>query len=180
MTSTINTYDGHGKDDSDDDIVKRLRAMVERSDPRGSYYIEPTWRINGVSISQHMSPDRRDTARRTRLRKFEIPTRHRTYDFKQFLQGLCRSELREIIMNLCLRSLDTHKDVVEILKCMQKKKPRPLSFGGHVNNPTVGLYLYCRTQRELVDIILEIASYDETGYFKQDVRDLAMVIKEKD
>ncbi|KAI0103906.1 hypothetical protein GGR51DRAFT_561283 [Nemania sp. FL0031] len=180
MTFTINTSDGDDKGDSRDNIMKRLREMIERSDYRGSYYIEPTWRINGLSISKHTSPDRRDTVRRTKLRKFEFPSHHRTYDFKQFLHGLGCSELREIIMNLCLRNLDTHKDVVDILKRMQQKKPRSISTGRRISNPTVGLYLYCRTQKELVDIILEIASYDETGYFKQDIKDLAMVIREKD
>lgn len=83
-------------------------------------------------------------------------------------------------MNTCLKSLDTHKDVVEILKRMQSKKPRPISVRGRVQNPTAGLYLYCRTHRELVDIILEIARHDDTGHFKQDVKDLVMVMKEKE
>ncbi|RYC60533.1 hypothetical protein CHU98_g5662 [Xylaria longipes] len=54
------------------------------------------------------------------------------------------------------------------------------SLRARVQSPTAGLYLYCRTQRELVDIILEILKYDETEHFKQDVKDLIMVIKERD
>ncbi|KAI1125547.1 hypothetical protein F5Y10DRAFT_267975 [Nemania abortiva] len=180
MTFTINAYDSDGKGDSEENILQKLRDMIERSDPRGSYYIEPTWRINGVSISQRTSPNRPEMLSRTRFPRLKIPLRPRTTDFKHLLRGLSRSELREIIMNFCLKSIDTHKDVIDILKRMQTKKPRPISLRSHVQNPTVGLYLYCRTQRELVEIILEISSYDETGYFKQDVRDLVMVMKEKE
>lgn len=82
-------------------------------------------------------------------------------------------------MNFCLKNLETHRAVVDILKRMQKQKPRPISARERVHNPTAGLYLYCRSQRELVDIVLEIVRRDETGYFRQDVRDLIMVIKEK-
>lgn len=95
------------------------------------------------------------------------------------MRSLSSSELREVIMNLCLKSLETHKDVVEILKRMQRQRPRPISARERVRNPTAGLYLYCRSQRELVDIVLEVVRHDETGYFRQDVRDLVMVIREK-
>ena len=83
-------------------------------------------------------------------------------------------------MNCCLKSLNTHKDVVDILKRMQTKKPRPICLGGRRQNQKAGLYLYCRTHRELIDIIIELAKYDETGCFEQDVRDLTRVIQEKD
>ncbi|KAI0465875.1 hypothetical protein F4859DRAFT_344311 [Xylaria cf. heliscus] len=172
----INNGDG----DSGESILKNLRDMVERTDPRGSYYIEPTWRINGVPISECDSPHLSHPAHPTRQVRFDSLERHRKSTFKRWLWELRSSELREIIMNLCLRSLDTHRDVVRILKRMQKKKPRPISIGERVQNPTAGLYLYCRTQQELVDIILEISRYDENGYLKQDVKDLIMVIRQRD
>ncbi|GAP88459.2 hypothetical protein SAMD00023353_2901430 [Rosellinia necatrix] len=171
MPFTISSHNDHSKGASDESILQNLRDMVERADPRESYYIEPTWRINGVPISRCPSPD---PAQATGL------PNPRKSTFKQHLCGLHSSELREIIMNTCLKSHDAHKDVVDMLKRMQKKKPRPISLGDRVQNPTVGLYLYCRTQRELVDIVLELSKRDETGYFKRDVKDLVMVIKEKD
>ncbi|KAI0430789.1 hypothetical protein F5Y09DRAFT_306880 [Xylaria sp. FL1042] len=144
------------------------------------YYIEPTWRINGIPISQCASPDSRQPASAIRQPNLEIPPLGRRLTFKQHLRKLHDSELREIIMNFCLKSLDTHKDVVELLKCMHKKKPRPISLGERVQNPTAGLYLYCRTHRELVEILIELARNDETGCFEQDARDLARVIREKE
>ncbi|KAI0407141.1 hypothetical protein F4802DRAFT_554303 [Xylaria palmicola] len=174
MAFTINTFDDEGN--SDEDILKNLRDMVERSDPRGSYYIEPTWRINGVPISECASPATSPSKRR----RCQIQEPSNRPTFKQGLRQLRSSELREIIMNFCLKSLDTHRDVVQILKQMQKKHPRPISLGDRVQNPTAGLYLYCRTQKELVDIVLEMSTYDETGSFKQDVRDLVKVMKEKE
>lgn len=144
-----------------------------------SYYIEPTWRINGVSIPQLPSPHRPATAYAARLPKSDIPARPRATTFKQHIRSLSCSELREIIMNLCLKSLETHREVVEMLKRMQRQRPTPISLRERVQNPTAGLYLYCRSQRELVDIVLEITRHDETGYFRQDVRDLIMVMKEK-
>lgn len=83
-------------------------------------------------------------------------------------------------MNACLKNMDAHRDVVEMLKHMQRKRPRPISLGDRVQNPTAGLYLYCRNQRELVDIVIELGRRDATGSFKQDVKDLIMVIQEKD
>jgi hypothetical protein len=82
-------------------------------------------------------------------------------------------------MNASLKSLDTHKGVVRILKRMQQKKPRPISAKERIQRPTVGLYLYCRTQHELVDIVLELARQDRTGCFKQDIKDLIMIMEEK-
>ncbi|KAI0856907.1 hypothetical protein F4860DRAFT_528638 [Xylaria cubensis] len=180
MTFTINTNNGAGDGDSDEGILINLRDMVERTDPRGSYYLEPTWRINGVPISECGNLESPHAAIPTRQVRFETLARHRKPTLKQCLWGLRSSDLREIIMNLCLRSLDTHKDVVAILKRMQRKKPRPISLEKRVQNPTAGLYLYCRTQRELIDIILEISQYDDTEHFKQDVKDLIMVIKERE
>ncbi|KAI1750265.1 hypothetical protein F4782DRAFT_548757 [Xylaria castorea] len=167
-------------EDSDEGILKNLRDMVERTDLRGSYYLEPTWRINGVPISECGSPDPSHAAIPMKQVRFQALARHGKSTIKQSLSGLHSSDLREIIMNLCLRSLDTHKDVVAILRRMQRKKPRPISLGKRVQSPTAGLYLYCRTQRELIDIILEISQYDETEHFKQDVKDLIMVIKERE
>ncbi|KAJ3577856.1 hypothetical protein NPX13_g2712 [Xylaria arbuscula] len=147
--------------------------MVERSDPRGAFYIQPTWTINGIPLSQYPSAD-------SRVPNLDAAPRTRKPTFEGLLRGLRSSELREIIMNCCLKSLNTHKDVVDILKRMQAKKPRPICLSGRVQNPTAGMYLYCRTHRELIDIIIELAKYDETGCFEQDVRDLARVIQEKD
>ncbi|KAI3333707.1 hypothetical protein F4824DRAFT_231576 [Ustulina deusta] len=180
MAFTINTLNSDGNDDPKEGILHNLRHMVERTDPRGSYYIEPTWRINGIPISRCASPDSRRRTSATRPPKFDTLARPRQPTFKQHLREQRSSDLREIIMNFCLRSLDTHKDVVEMLKRMQKKKPRPISLGERVQNPTVGLYLYCRTHRELVDIIIDLARHDETGYFERDVRDLTRVIQEKE
>ncbi|KAI0544992.1 hypothetical protein F4679DRAFT_588920 [Xylaria curta] len=178
MTFTINTNNGDG--DSDEGILRNLRDMVERTDPRGSYYLEPTWRINGVPISECGNLDTPNATIPTRQVRFVTSARHRKPTLKQCLWGLRSSDLREIIMNLCLRNLDTHKDVVAILKRMQRKKPRPISLGKRVQSPSAGLYLYCRTQRELIDIVLEISQYDDTEHFKQDVKDLIMVIKERE
>ncbi|KAH8160268.1 hypothetical protein CIB48_g7986 [Xylaria polymorpha] len=178
MAFTINNNDGDG--DSDEGLLKNLRDIVERTDPRGSYYIEPTWRINGVPISEYGSPHLSPTVQPTRRVRFETLAQHKRSAFERCLWGLRCSELREIIMNLCLRSLNTHKDVVRMLKRMQKKNPRPISLGERVQNPTAGLYLYCRTQQELVDIILEISRHDGDEHFRQDIKDLIMVIKERE
>ncbi|KAF2963028.1 hypothetical protein GQX73_g10536 [Xylaria multiplex] len=175
----MNTYNSDGSSDPNGDILHGLRDMVERTDPRGTYYIEPTWRINGIPLSRCVSPDLHQSTRVLKPLKFESLRRPRKPTLKQHLRELRSSELREIIMNVCLKSLNTHKDVVQILKRMQKKKPRPISHGERVENPTAGLYLYCRTHRELVDIIIELAGYDESGYFERDVRDLGRVIQEK-
>ncbi|KAK5637411.1 hypothetical protein RRF57_013123 [Xylaria bambusicola] len=164
---------GDGSGVTNEGILHTLRDMVERIDPRGAFYIQPTWCINGIPISRYPGPDSRQQAKAT-------PSRPRKAMFEEHLRGLRSSELREIIMNCCLKSLNTHKDVIDILKRMQTKKPRPICLGERVQNPTAGLYLYCRTHRELIDIIIELAKYDETGCFERDVRDLTRVIREKD
>jgi len=82
-------------------------------------------------------------------------------------------------MNASLKNLDAHREVVRILKRMHDRKPRPITLGQRVHRPNVGLYLYCRSQSELVDIILELARQDGTGHFKQDVKDLIRVMQEK-
>ncbi|KAI1188027.1 hypothetical protein F5B17DRAFT_452383 [Nemania serpens] len=179
MTFATDPYNGESSGSSEEDILHHIRDMVKRADARGSYYIEPTWRINGVSISRLSSPRLPATANAAKHLRSEIPARPRVSTFKQHIRSLSCSELREIIMNFCLKNLETHRAVVDILKRMQKQKPRPISARERVHNPTAGLYLYCRSQRELVDIVLEIVRRDETGYFRQDVRDLIMVIKEK-
>ncbi|KAI1170075.1 hypothetical protein F4777DRAFT_145416 [Nemania sp. FL0916] len=179
MAMRRRSYHGGGEDF--EDILRNFRTMVERVDRRGSYYIEPTWRINGIPISQcATSSDLSDVTNPMRPFKPDLPPRLRTSSFRRSLYELRDSELREIIMNACLKNWDTHKDVVKILKQMQRKRARPMSVRQHVQNPTAGLYLYCRTQRELIDIILEIESRDEMGYFRQDVMDLVMVMKEKE
>ncbi|KAI8625960.1 hypothetical protein F5Y19DRAFT_448497 [Xylariaceae sp. FL1651] len=170
MTFTKSTYDG---------ILGDLRRMIERVDPRGAYYIEPTWRINGATILQRSRPESLQTSL-AQSPTYRAPVQPRKLRFKERLRSLNSSQLREIIMNACLKSLCTHKKVVRILKRMQKKKPRPFCSGGSVRRPTVGLYLYCRTQRELVEIILELAEEDGTGCFKQDVKDLIMVMEKQD
>ncbi|KAI1820686.1 hypothetical protein F4861DRAFT_522111 [Xylaria intraflava] len=191
MAFNIYTSDSDSKTDSREGILQSLRDMIKRVDPRGSYHIEPTWRVNGMPVSRSSSPDLphpRDRRLRAGpdLSRIMGPKRYRKYDygtrlsFNPFIRGLHSSELREVIMNACLKNMDTHRDVISILKRMQKRRPRPISHDGRVRNPTVGLYLYCRTQRELVDIVLELERNDDTGYFKQDVRDLVMVMKEKE
>ncbi|KAI0808636.1 hypothetical protein GGR55DRAFT_652255 [Xylaria sp. FL0064] len=180
MSFNIKGYDGHANGKPDGGILYGLRDMVQRTDPRGCYYIEPTWRINGVPISRCPSPGSHRPASAIRQPDLGIPPLARRLTLKQHLRTLHDSELREIIMNFCLKNLDIHKDVVELLKRMQKKKPRPISCGERVQNPTAGLYLYCRTHRELVEIVIEMARRDETRCFEQDVRDLARVIREKE
>ncbi|KAI3324218.1 hypothetical protein HD806DRAFT_522049 [Xylariaceae sp. AK1471] len=177
FTNSTYNFDGNGDGNYDQSILENLRDMVQRADPRGSYYLEPTWRINRLPIPQCNSPDLLQAASPTR--PFENPARPRRSTFKERLRTLRSPELREIIMNASLKCLDTHKEVVKILKRMQHKRPRPITHGEHVRRPTVGLYLYCRTQRELVDIILELARQDRSGCFKQDVKDLIMVLEEK-
>ncbi|KAI0197855.1 hypothetical protein F4808DRAFT_437810 [Astrocystis sublimbata] len=175
-----------------DGTMRNLRACVERTDPRGSYYFEPTWRVNGCPISDcdpleppfPNNPLARGYGPRARQVRFDLtPAQVRSLqaNLRQHLWGLRSSELREIIMNLCLKNLDTHRDVVAILKRMQKRRPRPIAPDpdNRVRNPTAGLYLYCRTQRELVDIVLEISRYDEMDSFAQDVKDLVMVIRDR-
>ncbi|GAW13693.1 hypothetical protein ANO14919_030820 [Xylariales sp. No.14919] len=180
MPFSATTYNVDGARSPNGGILHNLRDMVERTDPRGCYYIEPTWRINGVPLSRCDSADLRQSTGAPRLQRFETIRRPRNPTLRHHLRGLRSSELREIIMNVCLKNLDTHKDVVQILKRMQKKKPRPISLRERVDNPTAGLYLYCRTHRELVEIINELEGYDESGTFEQDVMDLSRVIREKE
>ncbi|KAI1108303.1 hypothetical protein F5Y14DRAFT_457174 [Nemania sp. NC0429] len=185
MAFAVDSYNGESSGKSEEDILRRLRDIVRRADARGSYYIEPTWRINEVSTSRNPSPYTTGTATSSSSETPPPPARPRvsrtttTTTFKQHIRSLSCSELREVIMNLCLKNLETHREVVEILKRMQRKRPRPISLRERVQNPTAGLYLYCRTQRELVDIVLEVTRHDGTGYLRQDVRDLVMVIRER-
>ncbi|KAI0420857.1 hypothetical protein F5X98DRAFT_371349 [Xylaria grammica] len=160
MPFSATTYNVDGARSPNGGILHNLRDMVERTDPRGA--------------------DLRQSTGAPRLQRFETIRRPRNPTLRHHLRGLRSSELREIIMNVCLKNLDTHKDVVQILKRMQKKKPRPISLRERVDNPTAGLYLYCRTHRELVEIINELEGYDESGTFEQDVMDLSRVIREKE
>ncbi|KAI1811963.1 hypothetical protein GGS20DRAFT_560161 [Poronia punctata] len=165
-----------GKPDGpEQSILQDLRNMVQRVDRRSSYYIEPTWLINGVPISQcvntgHYQPLPAPPSECTDTCKLKR-------SFKEELRQLRCSELREIIMNAALKSFDAHREVVRILKRLHEKKPRTLGQG--IQRPNVGLYLYCRNQGELVDIVLELARLDITGHFNQDVQDLITVMQEQ-
>ncbi|KAI2628217.1 hypothetical protein GGS21DRAFT_492867 [Xylaria nigripes] len=180
MAFTFSTSNGDSKGDGREGILQNIRDIIRRVDPRGSYHIEPTWRINGIPISRCTSPDLPRMAGPRRLRKYDYTTRFGSSSFRSFIRGLHSSELREIIMNMCLKSFDVHRDVIDILKRMQRKRPRPICLGGRIQNPTAGMYLYCRNQRELVDIVLELEANDDSGSFKQDVRDLVAVMQEKE
>ncbi|KAI1436543.1 hypothetical protein GGR50DRAFT_693155 [Xylaria sp. CBS 124048] len=172
-------------------LLQSIREMIKRIDPRGSYHIEPTWRVNGVPISRCTSPElpfmsgargprpAPDAMKsRNRRRSYEYrPAPDRT-SFGSFVGGLSIPELREVIMNACLKNLGSHRDVIAMLKVMQGRNPKPIS--GRIRNPNVGMYLYCRSQRELVEIVLELDRNDDTGCFRQDVRDLVTVMKEND
>jgi hypothetical protein len=144
-----------------------------------AYSFEPTWRIKRVSISQCNTPDPSHAAKPTK--PVETPTQPRmpSSAFRERLVTLRSPELREIIMNASLKYFETHKEVVKILKRMQSKKPRPITKGGRVRRPTAGLYLYCRTQGELVDIIFELVGQDVTGCIEQDAKDLITILEEK-
>ncbi|KAI0395217.1 hypothetical protein F5Y17DRAFT_424155 [Xylariaceae sp. FL0594] len=198
-------YGGDGQIDTGHNILRALRQMVQRTDRRGCYYIEPTWLVNGVPIppSHHSTtipspelfcppaasppiplmfanpviPQQQQQDNDYERHKHGHGNGHRrsfSRSFEEDLRRLRSSELREIIMNVSLKNQDTEREVVRILKRMHEKRPRPLS----AQRPIVGHYLYCRSQNELVEIILELARQDGTGRFKQDVKDLIRVMKE--
>ncbi|KAI1324719.1 hypothetical protein F5Y16DRAFT_380189 [Xylariaceae sp. FL0255] len=162
--------------------------------------LEPTWRINPIknplSPSSSQATSKTITSTQSSSKDSNHDRQHyctcphsrshkpggRKPPFKDFVKNLTTVELREVIMNACLRDFDTHRDVVTALKRLQQEKPRAICCGsptGHVRRPVVGLYLYCRSQRELVDIVLDLERSDTSGDFRRDVRDLVVVMRNR-
>ncbi|KAI1265454.1 hypothetical protein F5Y18DRAFT_427052 [Xylariaceae sp. FL1019] len=171
------TFEDGDKASPDLGFMQNILSSAARADPRGCYYIQPTWRINELPSPTRPSLDPFLTSPVSKKARFEKTTHTRRLPFRELLRHLSRPELREVIMNASLRDFDAHRDVVRMLKNMQARKPRSIS--NDVKRPVAGLYLYCRSQKELVDIVLELERNDTTGNFKRDITDLIMVMKEK-
>ncbi|KAI0152748.1 hypothetical protein GGR57DRAFT_503616 [Xylariaceae sp. FL1272] len=177
MPSTISTFADSDKASPDLDFMQDIISSAERADPRGCYYIQPTWRINELPSPTRPSLDPFLASPLSKKARFNKTPDARKMPFRELLHHLSKSELREVIMNASLRDFDAHRDVVATLKDLQIRKPRSMS--NDVKRPVAGLYLYCRSQKELVDIVLELERNDTTGNFKRDVKDLIMIMKEK-